>query len=156
MLVKEIMKNNLIKIKTINTVSEACRKMKRKNIGFLLCYNSKRKFTGIITDRDIVLYIAKGFDLDTKLYKIINKKVVYVFEDDDIGLAVTRFCKYQITRLPVLDRYKQVVGVLSISDLALCDATNDYIGHIMREIKTHRPPLHSREELFLDIDDYIL
>ena len=72
MKVKEIMKRHLIKIKSNNKIIDACKKMRKKNVGFLLCYNTKNKFLGVVTDRDIIMALAIDYSFDSKIKDIIT------------------------------------------------------------------------------------
>ena len=156
MKVKEIMKRHLIKIKSNNKIIDACKKMRRKNVGFLLCYNTKNKFLGIVTDRDIIMALAIDYSFDSKIKDIITTKVVLISEDDEIEKVITLLSRYQITRLPVVNKDMEICGVISLSDIAMCDATNKYASVILKAIKSNNPPQGSEKLNYLDIDDFIL
>ena len=65
------------------------------------------KLVGMITDRDIAIRgIAKGKGPDAKGQEVINQGVKYCFEDEEVR------------RLPVMNRDKRLVGIVSLGDLA--------------------------------------
>jgi CBS domain-containing protein len=49
----------------------------------------------------------------------LSKEVMYCFEDDDLDDAVQNMADIKMRRLPVLDRDKRLVGILSLGDIAL-------------------------------------
>src|SRR4030095_3106463 len=51
----------------------------------------------------------------------MTRQVVYCFEDQDIEEAERVMEKHQIRRLPVLDRDKRIVGIVSLGDFATKD-----------------------------------
>jgi CBS-domain-containing membrane protein len=63
--------------------------------------------------------------------------VVYVYDDQEIETAARVFEARQIRRLPVLNREKKLVGILSLGDLAL-HATTGLTGEALREVS--QPP----------------
>jgi CBS-domain-containing membrane protein len=42
----------------------------------------------------------------------------YAFEDDDVQRAADLMKQHQIRRLPVLDRERQLVGIVALGDIA--------------------------------------
>ena len=66
MFVKEIMNKNLIKVTPETSLLEAAALMKSHNIGFLPVTKGQMA-VGVITDRDIVLALAKEQKTDIKV-----------------------------------------------------------------------------------------
>jgi CBS domain-containing protein len=80
------------------------------------------RLVGMITDRDIaVRAIALGKGPDTLVRDIMSKDVKYCFEDDDVGQVAQNMADIKVRRLPVLDKSKRLVGIVSLGDLALSD-----------------------------------
>jgi CBS domain-containing protein len=79
-------------------------------------------FAGILTDRDIAVRLAaEGYDATRTLVgEIMTRDLTYCFEDQNIDDAAIVMQFHQISRLPVLDRNHQLVGVVSMSDIASC------------------------------------
>ena len=46
---------------------------------------------------------------------------MYCFEDDDLDEVVQNMADIKLRRLPVLNRKKRLVGILSLGDIALTD-----------------------------------
>src|SRR5215467_12039796 len=74
---------------------------------------------GMITDRDIaVRCIAEGKGPDAKVSDAMTQEVKYCFDDEDVSHVCANMSKIQVRRLPVMDRNKRLVGIVSLGDLA--------------------------------------
>ncbi|MGZ8466943.1 MAG: CBS domain-containing protein [Candidatus Binatia bacterium] len=76
---------------------------------------------GVITDRDLAIrLVAEGRDpARTRVSDIMTPGVSYCFDDQSVEEAVMLMEAEQIRRLPILNREKQLVGMLSLGDLAI-------------------------------------
>jgi CBS domain-containing protein len=100
------------------TLLEAARTMADIDAGFLPVGDGD-KLVGIITDRDMaVRAIAQGLGPEARVRQIMSEEVLYCFEDQDGEEVLDNMADMQIRRLPVVDRDKRLVGVVSITDLA--------------------------------------
>ncbi len=103
------------------TIREAARMMAEIDAGFLPVGDNDR-LVGMITDRDIaVRAVAQGKGPDTPVSEIMSREVKYCFEDDDIDDVARNMADLKLRRLPVLNEDKRLVGVISISDIALSE-----------------------------------
>ena len=94
-------------------------------MGVLPVCNGDR-LVGMLTDRDVTIrVVADGRDpKTTTVEQAMTRQVVYCFEDQDIEEAERVMEKHQIRRLPVLDRDKRIVGIVSLGDLAVKNDEN--------------------------------
>ncbi|MET3592104.1 CBS domain-containing protein [Mesorhizobium shonense] len=78
------------------------------------------RLVGMITDRDIVVRgVALGNGPDTKVRDVMSVgEVRYCFDDEDIEHVLANMGDLQVRRLPVLNRDKRLVGIISLGDLA--------------------------------------
>ena len=78
------------------------------------------RLVGMVTDRDVAVgVVAEGRDpAGTKVREIMTPEVRYVFEDEDLSHIADNMADQQVRRLPVVNRDKRLVGVLSLGDLA--------------------------------------
>ena len=103
------------------TIRDAARLMAQIDAGVLPVGENDR-LVGMITDRDIAIRaIAAGKGPQTPIRDIMSKEVMYCFEDDDLDDIVQNMADIKVRRLPVLDREKRMVGILSLGDIALTD-----------------------------------
>lgn len=80
------------------------------------------QLVGILTDRDItVRAVAMGKDPQTPVGEVMSPEVKYCFDDDDTEQIVRNMGEQQIRRLPVVNRDKRLVGILSLGDIATAD-----------------------------------
>ena len=78
------------------------------------------KLVGMLTDRDIaVRAVAKGLGPDTAVREIMSADVKYCFEDQSVEEVARNMADIQVRRLPVVNRDKRLVGILSLGDLAV-------------------------------------
>jgi CBS domain-containing protein len=75
----------------------------------------------LLTDRDIaVRLVAAGLDgATTKVSEIMTPGATYCFDDQTLEEAAAVMEAHQIRRLPILTRNNHLVGILSLSDLAV-------------------------------------
>jgi CBS domain-containing protein len=101
-----------------------------------------QKLTGLVTDRDITVRgIAEGRNPSkTKVSDIMSKDLTYCFEDDEVEEAAQVMEIKQIRRLPILDRDKQLVGMVSLGDLSVRTGDQTLAGETLQEISEPAAP----------------
>lgn len=73
----------------------------------------------MITDRDIaVRAVAEGKAPITMMRDVMSVEVLYCFADLDLDEVARSMGNAKVRRLPVVDRQKRLVGIISIGDLA--------------------------------------
>ena len=92
------------------------------------------RLVGMITDRDIaVRAVARNLPPDTPVREVMSKEVLYCFEDEDIKKVADNMGEQQIRRLPVLNRDKRLVGIISLGDVAHA-ASEKIVGRAVSDI----------------------
>ena len=77
------------------------------------------RLVGMITDRDIAIRaIGQGKGPDTPVRDVMSKDVKYCYEDEDLEHVAHNMSELQVRRLPVLNRDKRLVGIVSLGDIA--------------------------------------
>jgi CBS domain-containing protein len=77
------------------------------------------RLVGMITDRDIALRaVAQGKGPDTPVREVMSQEVKYCFEDEDLEHVAKNMGDIQMRRLPVVNRDKRLVGIVSLGDVA--------------------------------------
>jgi CBS domain-containing protein len=77
------------------------------------------RLIGMITDRDIAVRgVAAGMGPNAKVGDVMNSEVKYCFDDQEVDEVLTIMGDLQIRRMPVLNREKRLVGIVSLGDLA--------------------------------------
>lgn len=126
MKVRELMTPEVELVRPDDTLHTAAQMMADLDTGALPVGENDR-LVGMITDRDItVRAVAKGLDPDkTAVRDAMSDRIRYCFEDEDTGEAARKMGEWQIRRLPVLNRDKRLVGIVSLGDFAIGGAAED-------------------------------
>jgi CBS domain-containing protein len=135
MRIAEVMTTDVEVIDSYAPLTEAAAKMKTLDVGLLpICDGDK--LIGTLTDRDITVRgIAEGYDpSDTKVSDIMSTDLAYCFEDEEIEKALSLMEDRQIRRLPVLDREKRLIGIVSLGDLAVHAGQKERLGKTLEEV----------------------
>lgn len=100
------------------SIREAARAMADIDCGVLPVTESDR-LVGMITDRDIAIRaVAQNCGPDTRVAAIMSREVLYCFDDEDADDVLRNMGDIKVRRLPVVDRGKRLVGIVSLSDLS--------------------------------------
>jgi CBS domain-containing protein len=99
------------------SIGDAARAMREVDIGVLPVGDDDR-LVGMITDRDIAVRgIGEGLGPDALIRDVMSAEVLYCFEDQAVEEVLDNMCEIKIRRLPVLDRNKRLVGIVSLADM---------------------------------------
>lgn len=102
-----------------DTLQAIASRMADEDIGFLPVGENDR-LVGTITDRDIVARaVAHGMDGKSCVRDAMTHDVMYCFEDESIDDVIHNMSDIQVRRMPVIDRNKRLVGVVSMADAAI-------------------------------------
>ena len=103
------------------SIRDAARTMKEIDAGILPVGDGDR-LVGMITDRDIaVRAVAEGRGPDTAVRDVMSREVLYCYADERLDDVARQMRELQVRRMPVLNREKRLVGIISIGDIALTD-----------------------------------
>ena len=101
-----------------DTLQQAAQLMKECDCGILPVADGDH-LVGMITDRDMAIRaIAQGKGADCAVRDCMTQEVKYCFEDENAQHICQNMADIQVRRLPVLNRDKRLVGIVSLSDLA--------------------------------------
>ena len=142
MKVNEIITHDPQVIHPETALIEAAQKMKSLDIGMLPVCDGDR-LVGVITDRDITVRgVAQGYDPKTaRVQEVMTPEVIYCFDDEDVKEAAKKMEEKQVRRLPVLNREKRLVGIVSLGDLAVRTGKEKLAGEVLERVSK---PGHSR------------
>jgi CBS domain-containing protein len=92
------------------------------------------RLVGMITDRDIaVRAVGRAKGPDTPVREVMTRDIQYCFDDEDVQDVCAKMANQQVRRLPVVNRDKRLVGILSLGDLAKGDGV-DHAAHALENI----------------------
>lgn len=145
MFVKECMTKSVELGSPNMSVFEAAQKMRDGDFGVLPVGENDR-LVGMLTDRDIaVRAVAEGRDTrQTTVRDIMSNQVLYCYEDQSVDEVARNMGDHQIRRVPVLNRAKRLVGILSLADLARPQGANASATEALSQISRpeHNEPQH--------------
>ncbi len=118
-LVRDVMSREPKWIRPETTLCEAARTMRDYDIGFLLVGENDR-MVGVVTDRDIaVRAVAEGFHPQSDTVRsVMTPGPYYCYDDQSAAQICENMAFIKVRRLPVVNREKRLVGVVSLGDLA--------------------------------------
>ena len=121
MQIREAMSDDVRISNPNQSIREAAAVMAEIDAGVLPVGENDR-LVGMITDRDIAIRaVAAGKGPDTRVRDVMSKEVSYCFEDDDVDDVAQNMADAKLRRLPVLNRDKRLVGIVSLGDIAMAD-----------------------------------
>jgi CBS domain-containing protein len=118
MKVSEAMTRDVTVASPDDTLQQAAAKMAQLDAG-VLPVGANDRLVGMLTDRDIaVRAVAQGKGPQTAVRDVMSEEVKYCYEDDDLSTVSQNMGDIRVRRLPVLNRDKRLVGIVSIGDIA--------------------------------------
>ena len=123
MKVKDCMCEDVCCVRPETKIQEVAKLMNQHHIGCVPVCDDNNCICGIVTDRDIILRcVACNKDTNqTPASAIMTCNVTTCKQEDEMTNAQTKMEQKQIRRLPVCDSNNQVVGILTLGDLAHFD-----------------------------------
>jgi CBS domain-containing protein len=112
--------------------------MRRHDVGAIPIGEDDR-LIGMVTDRDIVCkgLAEDGFDLGRAYARDVMTPGIHCCrDDDDLAKAVRHMEQLQLRRLPVINKNKRLVGMLTLGDLSR-SASGDLVFECMQSVSAH-------------------
>ena len=118
------------------SVAEVAKRLAELDVGAMPICGSDNRLKGMITDRDIVVrLIAQGKDTqNARVNEAMTKSVRKVDENAPINEVVELMSNAQIRRVPVVNAKDQIVGIVSLADLATGRTQADKVGKTVEQI----------------------
>ena len=119
MLVSEVMTRDVDLVAPDTTLQAVARKMRDRDIGSLPVVEGD-KLVGMVTDRDIVVNVIadSGDCTSARAREAMSEKLLYCYEDQSVDDVLKNMGGVQVRRMPVVNRDKRLVGIVSLGDLA--------------------------------------
>jgi CBS domain-containing protein len=100
------------------TIREVARIMAEIDAGSMPVGENDR-LIGMITDRDIAIRaVAQGKGPDTPVREVMSEHIHYCYDDEDLDHVAQNMGDIRVRRLPVVNREKRLVGIISLGDVA--------------------------------------
>jgi CBS domain-containing protein len=138
MKVKEAMHSGVKWVGPETTVTELAKLMREHDVGAIPIGENDR-LIGMVTDRDIVCkgLATAGFNAAIATAReVMTGNIHCCREDDDLGKAVRHMEELKIRRLPVINKSKRMVGILSLGDIGQM-APSDLLVECVKSVSSH-------------------
>jgi CBS domain-containing protein len=118
--VEEVMVRDVETIDASATLTQAAQRMRDANVGVLPVVENGR-VRAVVTDRDVVVRgVARGIDpSQLRVLDVATRDLVAARPDWPVERALETMSAHQIGRLPVVDDIERVIGIVTLSSLAL-------------------------------------
>jgi CBS domain-containing protein len=131
MKIRDAMTQDVRMVRPDQTIREAAQLMAQLDIGALPVQDNDR-LVGMITDRDIaVRAVAEGKGADASVRDVMTNDIKYCYDDQTVEEVTRNMGEQRIRRLPVMNRDKRLVGILSLGDLAQEEDSQDEAGEAL-------------------------
>jgi len=137
---RDVMTPNPASVSDRDSIKRVAEIMRREDAGVVPVVDG-RKIIGIITDRDIVVrLVAEGKDpANAKVNEAMSKQVRTVKEDTPVNEVLELMSSEQIRRVPVTNANNELIGIVSIGDIASESKEIVKVGRTVEEI-SEAPP----------------
>jgi CBS domain-containing protein len=125
MKVRDIMTREVKIVSPADALQSAAQLMEKNDFGMVPVGENDR-LVGMLSDRDITVRgVARGLAPDRATVRdVMTTEVKYVYDDESVDDVSRHMSELQVRRLPVLNREKRLVGIVSLGDLAVKDPTD--------------------------------
>ena len=117
LMVKHIMIEDVVTVKSNITVKDAIRTLQEKHVGSIVITDESQKCVGIFTERDAIRIVAGGVPLDTALEQVMTKHVATIGEEASLDEARRLIISHGIRHLPVVNSRGELVGLFAVRRL---------------------------------------
>ena len=120
--VKEAMNANPMRVSPDDTMRTAKNIMKENGLSGLPVVDGNR-LAGILSLYDIMACYDNG-SMDDKVSKYMSRDVILLEEDMPISFAINYFNKFKFRRFPVINKNKELTGMITARDLTAAMLNN--------------------------------
>src|SRR5262245_18740661 len=138
--IRDVMPPNTVTVTERDTIREVARIMAREDTGVVPVVDG-RKVIGMITDRDIVVrLVAEGKDpANAHVNEAMTRNVRAVKENDTLTDVLHVMSNAQVRRVPVINDRQEIIGIVSMKDLAETGNQDGKIGKAVEQISAAPP-----------------
>src|SRR5215210_1176307 len=138
--IRDVMTRNPECVSEKDSIRDVARIMKDQDTGVVPVVDGK-KIIGLITDRDIVVRgLAEGKNLENvRVNELMTKSVRSVREDASLNEALELMSNAEIRRVAVVNSNDELVGIVSLGDIASQGNQDGKVGKAVEEI-SEAPP----------------
>jgi CBS domain-containing protein len=138
MKVKDVMHKGVDWVSPNTPVAELAKLMREHDVGCTPIGEDDR-LIGMVTDRDIVCkgLASRNFNADRATARDVMTDGIHCCQDDDdLAKAMHHMEKLQVRRLPVINKSKRMVGIITLGDVSH-SASGDLLSECVKSVSAH-------------------
>jgi CBS domain-containing protein len=138
MKVKDVMHKGADWVSPNTPVADIAKLMREHDIGCIPIGEDDR-LIGMVTDRDIVCkgLASNDFDADRTMARDVMTEGIHCCrDDDDLAKAMHHMEKLKVRRLPVINKSKRLVGIISLGDVGH-SSSGDLLSDYVKSVSAH-------------------
>jgi CBS domain-containing protein len=116
MKVRDLLKDAVVSCREDEPLECAVAKMYATNVGSVVVVDRAGHPVGIVTERDVVRFLAQQVDFKTPLGQVARKSLITASPDDSLISAAAKMIEHNVRHMPVVEGGR-LVGVISIRDV---------------------------------------
>jgi CBS domain-containing protein len=119
-------------------ITELAKLMRQHDVGSIPI-GENDQLIGMVTDRDIVCKGLAQNDFDARratARDVMTEGIHCCRDDDDLAKAVRHMEALKVRRLPVINKSKRMVGILSLGDVSH-SAPSDLLSECVKSVSAH-------------------
>lgn len=134
MLIREVMSERVVRVPPDCKLHEVALAMRDGDFGVVPVARDD-KLVGVITDRDMVVRgLAETEQVESLCAEdVMSPRVLYCYDDQPVEDVLNNMAKQQVRRMPVVNREKRLVGIVSLGDLSK-ESPRNQAGAALEEI----------------------
>jgi len=134
MKVSDVMTRNPRTVQLSDSIQAVAQIMRDEDTGAVPVVEDGSHVIGMITDRDIVIRAVADGDMECTVDDIVTDDVVCVTAEMSTADAAELMSEHQVRRLPVVDDDENLIGIVSLGDLAVKEGRETRMGETLENI----------------------
>ncbi len=137
--IKDVMTRDLITLRKSGTMRNVQLTMAKYKVSAVPITDSMR-ILGLVSIEDIIKALDNGY-INDKIEKHMTRKLIVLEDDMPLSFAISYFNKYTFGRFPILNKEKELVGIISMRDInaKLLEHLNFAMQKLENSIESNNP-----------------
>ncbi len=121
---EEIMSRPVLTCTPETSLREAASRMAGRNVGSIVVVEGERP-VGIITERDMVRFVAEGVTGETRVGEVMTRDLVTAGPETPASRLLCIMLEKGIRHIPIVDGEGRLLGIVSLRDLVRAEAARE-------------------------------
>lgn len=137
--IKDVMSRDIVTLRKSGTLRNVQMTMQKNKLSSIPITDSMR-ILGLVSIEDIIKALDHGY-INDKIEKHMSRKLIVLEDDMPLSFAISYFNKYSFGRFPVLNKNKELVGIISTRDIntKLLEHLNEAMQRLESSIQKANP-----------------